>query len=225
MRLSRIIIAILAGATMVAVPAAAGAAEPFTPQPPLPTTAPPGGTPGPTQPPVPTDSPYPPQPGLLTLSVTTIELGEQVIIRGRAFGSNEQVDISISGTPLAAGVTKIRHADNQAAMIPVVYALPAAAPTKMLVRTNANGAFTVNHRPLETGEFTITATGRTSKITDSVVLVVMPAQQPGGSGSGGGGGLPRTGANVVQAAAVGAGLIAVGAILLVLMRRRRSSSH
>ena len=79
MRLSRIIMALTVGLAVAAVPTAAGAAQP--------------------QPPV-----YPPNSASLTVSPTTIRLGETFTLRGSGFAPNESVriDVAISGLPQAA---------------------------------------------------------------------------------------------------------------------------
>jgi len=82
MRLSRIITALVAGLAVAGAPTAAGAAQPFPPQP-----------------------SYPPQPPSLTANPATINLGQTTTLVGVNFGGNEVVDIVVSRTPLnAAGV-------------------------------------------------------------------------------------------------------------------------
>src|SRR5688500_3656750 len=87
MRLSRIIIALMAGFAMLAVPTAVGAAPAVQPQP----TAP-----GQTQP------PYPPGLGDLTVSQSTVVVGEAVELHGEYFTPGETIDISVSINPLAS---------------------------------------------------------------------------------------------------------------------------
>ncbi|MFB9237748.1 hypothetical protein ACFFWC_19670 [Plantactinospora siamensis] len=97
MRLSRIMIAITAGVALWGVPTAAGAAQPFTPQPsePTPTTPPATVTP---QPPA-----YPPTEPSLTSPDPTVLAGDPVTIVGNNFGANELVRLTFSVLPTAAG--------------------------------------------------------------------------------------------------------------------------
>ena len=89
MRLSRIIMALTVGLAVLAVPTAAGAAQP---QPPATTSTP--------QPP----PDYPPATPSLTANPTTITIGETVVLTGTGFGPNEIVDIDVTVAPLAAAV-------------------------------------------------------------------------------------------------------------------------
>lgn len=148
MRLSRIIMALTVGLAVVAVPTAAGAAQP---QPA------PSATTDPPQPP-----PYPPVVASLTVNRPTIFLGETVILTGTNFGPNETVDISVTVTPLAApagGQAPARRSDGSTvAMAPVAY--QASAPLNFTAFTNAQGRFTKSYKPSVTGLLTFTATGR-----------------------------------------------------------------
>ncbi|MGC4892621.1 hypothetical protein [Micromonospora sp. DT31] len=205
MRLSRIIMALTVGVAVVAVPTAAGAAQP--------------------QPPV-----YPPNDvATLTVSPPAIRLGETFTLRGRNFAPNEtvRIDVAISGLPAAApaGDTARRGDADTVAMVPVAYtpnrAQPQPAPTTFTVTADANGNFTVPYRPTRIGRYTFTATGLTSGRTASatgIVLPVRPTRPPHH------GGLPVTGDNIGTPLKLGGGLAAAGAVLLLgslAWRRRR----
>ncbi|MET8092470.1 hypothetical protein [Micromonospora sp. NPDC005220] len=204
MRLSRIIMALTVGLAVVAVPTAAGAAQP------QPT---PSATTDPTQPP-----PYPPGTGVASLTVNqpTIFLGETVVLTGTNFGPNETVDITVTVTPLAApagGAAPARRSDGSTvAMAPVAY--QASAPLNFTVFTDAQGRFTKSYKPSVTGLLTFTATGRESGRTASTELRVLPKKQP----------LPVTGDSLGTPMKLGGGLVGAGAIMLLLTlawRRRQ----
>jgi hypothetical protein len=200
MRLSRIIMALTVGLAVVAVPTAAGAAQPQ----PTPSV---DGTP---QPP-----PYPPVLASLTVNRPTIFLGETVILTGRNFGPNETVDIVVSVSPLAAPAagTARRSDGSTVAMAPVAF--QASAPLSFTARTNSDGVFTRRYKPSVTGLLTFTATGRESGRTASTQLRVLPNKKPN---------LPVTGSSLDTPMKVGGGLVAAGAVLLLgtLAWRRRN---
>ncbi|MEU7677946.1 hypothetical protein AB0C42_24400 [Micromonospora taraxaci] len=202
MRLSRIIMALTVGLAVVAVPTAAGAAQP---QPA------PSATTDPPQPP-----PYPPVVASLTVNRPTIFLGETVLLTGTNFGPNETVDISVTVTPLAApagGQAPARRSDGSTvAMAPVAY--QASAPLNFTAFTNAQGRFTKSYKPSVTGLLTFTATGRESGRTASTELRVLHKKQP----------LPVTGDSLGTPMKLGGGLVGAGAIMLLLTlawRRRQ----
>ncbi|MDG9678098.1 hypothetical protein [Micromonospora sp. DH14] len=202
MRLSRIIMALTVGLAVVAVPTAAGAAQP---QPA------PSATTDPPQPP-----PYPPAAASLTVNRPTIFLGETVLLTGTGFGPNETVDISVTVTPLAApagGQAPARRSDGTTvAMKPVAY--QASAPLNFTAYTNAQGRFTKSYKPSVTGLLTFTATGRESGRTASTELRVLHKKQP----------LPVTGDSLGTPMKLGGGLVGAGAVMLLLTlawRRRQ----
>ncbi|MEU5962377.1 hypothetical protein ABZ777_14315 [Micromonospora parva] len=202
MRLSRIIMALTVGLAVVAVPTAAGAAQP------QPT---PSATTDPPQPP-----PYPPAAASLTVNRPTIFLGETVLLTGTGFGPNETVDISVTVTPLAApagGQAPARRSDGSTvAMTPVAY--QASAPLNFTAYTNAQGRFTKSYKPSVTGLLTFTATGRESGRTASTELRVLHKKQP----------LPVTGDSLGTPMKLGGGLVGAGAVMLLLTlawRRRQ----
>ncbi|MEO3770981.1 hypothetical protein [Micromonospora sp. B9E7] len=202
MRLSRIIMALTVGLAVVAVPTAAGAAQP---QPA------PSATTDPPQPP-----PYPPTVASLTVNRPTIFLGETVILTGTNFGPNETVDIVVTVTPLAApagGQAPARRSDGSTvAMAPVAY--QASAPLNFTAFTDAQGRFTKSYKPSVTGLLTFTATGRESGRTASTELRVLHKKQP----------LPVTGDSMGTPMKLGGGLVGAGAVMLLLTlawRRRQ----
>ncbi|MER7591674.1 hypothetical protein ABTW72_29460 [Micromonospora sp. NPDC127501] len=202
MRLSRIIMALTVGLAVVAVPTAAGAAQP------QPT---PSATTDPPQPP-----PYPPTAASLTVNRPTIYLGETVVLTGTNFGPNETVDITVTVTPQAApagGVAPARRSDGSTvAMAPVAY--QASAPLHFTAYTDAQGRFTKTYKPSVTGLLTFTATGRESGRTASTELRVLHKKQP----------LPVTGDSLGTPMKLGGGLVGAGAVMLLLTlawRRRQ----
>ncbi|MEU7752752.1 hypothetical protein AB0B57_29435 [Micromonospora sp. NPDC049101] len=202
MRLSRIIMALTVGLAVVAVPTAAGAAQP------QPT---PSATTDPPQPP-----PYPPAAASLTVNRPTIFLGETVVLTGTGFGPNETVDIVVTVAPLAApagGQAPARRSDGSTvAMAAVAY--QASAPLNFTATTNAQGSFSKSYTPSVTGLLTFTATGRESGRTASTELRVLHKKQP----------LPVTGDSIGTPMKLGGGLVGAGAVMLLLTlawRRRQ----
>ncbi|WP_328852562.1 hypothetical protein OG994_06770 [Micromonospora globbae] len=204
MRLSRIIMALTVGLAVVAVPTAAGAAQP---QP----------TPGVTDTPQP--PPYTPQlPASLTVQPSSIDLGDTVNLIGERFGPRETVDIVVTVTPLAAPAANqapARRSDGTTvAMAPVAY--QASAPLRFTARTNGDGKFTRRYKPSVTGLLTFTATGRDSERTATAQLQVRGQAQPPA--------LPVTGDSLGTPMKIGGGLAGAGAVLLLLTfawRRRQ----
>ncbi|WP_349876871.1 hypothetical protein ABIH81_22485 [Micromonospora sp. HUAS YX12] len=208
MRLSRIIMALTVGLAVAAVPTAAGAAQP--------------------QPPV-----YPPGVASLTVSPTTIRLGETFTLRGSNFAPNETVrhDVAISGLPAAAPAegTARRSDGSTVAMAPVAYtpnrAQPQPAPTTFTVTADGNGEYTVTYRPTRPGRHTFTATGLTSARTASATGTVLPPRPTKPTRPPHHGGLPVTGDSIGTPLKLGGGLAAAGAVLLLASmawRRRRA---
>ncbi|QDY08601.1 hypothetical protein FJK98_16795 [Micromonospora sp. HM134] len=197
MRLSRILMALTVGLAIVAVPTAAGAAQP---QPPATTSTP--------QPP----PDYPPTTPSLTANPTTIFLGETVVLTGTGFGPNEIVDIDVTVAPLAAAVpgqAPARRSDGTTvAMVKVDYSQPQPAPRHFTAQTDANGNFTVSYRPSDIGRITFTATGRTSGRTASTTITVLPKKKPHPH-------LPVTGDNLSTPLKVGGGLVGAGVVLML----------
>ncbi|TDC60019.1 hypothetical protein E1258_16000 [Micromonospora sp. KC207] len=206
MRLSRIIMALTIGLAVVSAPSAAGAAQP--------------------QP-----TPYPPQPSVLTVSPSTIFVGETTTLVGAGFGPNEVVEITVTITPLAAGLpgqASARRSDGSTvAMAPVAFR--AAAPTHFTVVTDAAGGFTTTYTPDTPGQYLFTAVGQTTGRTASATLTVLPKPQPTPTPTfkprppHHGGKLPVTGDSLGTPLAVGGGLVGVGVVLMLagLAWRRR----
>ncbi len=204
MRLSRIIMALTVGLAVAAVPTAAGAAQP--------------------QPPV-----YPPPVANLTVTATTITLGETFTLSGSGFASGETVSIhvAISALPVAApaqGTTR-RSDGTTVAMAAVSYsqAQPQPAPLDFDVTADANGDFTTTYRPNRPGRYTFTATGEESGRVATATGTVLPPRPPRPPHDGGGH-LPVTGASMSTPMKLGGGLAGAGALLLLgsLAWRRRN---
>ncbi|WP_410809180.1 hypothetical protein [Micromonospora sp. 067-2] len=209
MRLSRIIMALTVGLAVVAVPTAAGAAQP-QPQP-TPTIT------GAPQPP-----PYSPQQASLTLSRTTIVLGEPVTLIGTNFGPNETVDIVVTVNPLASARLdgqSARRSDGSTVALAAV-AFQRAAAFNLTATTDASGRFELTYRPETEGRFVFNATGRESGRTGTATLTVLRnAPQPPP--------LPVTGSSLDTPMKVGGGLVGAGALMLLLTlgwRRRQRFS-
>ncbi|MFJ6194507.1 hypothetical protein [Micromonospora sp. NPDC092111] len=197
MRLSRIIMALTVGLAIVAVPTAAGAAQP---QPPADSTP---------QPP----PDYTPTPPALTIDLPTITIGETVVLTGTGFGLNETVDIDVTVAPLAAAVpgqAPARRSDGTTvAMTAVAFPQSQPAPRHFTAPTDGNGRFSKSYRPSDIGRLTFTATGRTSGRTASTNLTVLPKKKPHH------GGLPVTGDSLGTPLKVGGGLVGAGVVLML----------
>ncbi|SIR70469.1 hypothetical protein [Micromonospora avicenniae] len=210
MRLSRIIMALTVGLAVVAVPTAAGAAQP---QPPAP-----GVTTDPPQPP----PAYTPQPAL-TVNDPEIFLGQTVVLTGRGFSgarqgeSREWVDFTVTVTPIAAPAANqapARRGDGSTvAMAPVAF----APNTPADIFANSRGEFTRKFKPSVTGLLTITATGRVTGRSATTELRVLDQRQPPP--------LPVTGDSLGTPMKVGGGLVGAGAVLLLLTFAWRRRQH
>jgi hypothetical protein len=195
MRLSRIISALVGVLAIAALPATAAQAQ----------------------------LPYPPQPPALSLSQSTITVGDSVTIIGRGFGAIELADISMTFRPLAAGVGgagRSRDGGGRATTLtPVVYEMPGPVKQALAdqVTTDGEGTFSKTLRIDQTGVATIVATGRLSGHSATAVLTVMPA----------GSLLPRTGSDLARQVMIGSLLVAAGGllVLLTIFWRRRGASH
>ncbi|MET7836981.1 hypothetical protein ABZS44_29610 [Micromonospora sediminicola] len=212
MRLSRIIMALTVGLAVAAVPTAAGAAQP--------------------------QPPYVPPGAALTVSPTTIRLGETFTLRGTGFQAGEtvRIDVAISNLPAAAPAegTARRSDGSTVAMAAVAYtpnrAQPQPAPTTFTVTADGDGAFTVQYRPTRTGRYTFTATGLTSGRIASATGTVLPVHgRPTTRPPHHGGHLPVTGDSIGTPLKLGGGLAAAGAVLLLASlawrRRRRGGAE
>ncbi|MCW3842576.1 hypothetical protein ONA70_20975 [Micromonospora yasonensis] len=203
MRLSRIIMALTVGLAVAAVPTAAGAAQP--------------------QPPV-----YPPPVANLTVSPTTITLGEIFTLHGSGFDPDEEVQIhvDISGPPEAAPAqgTARRSDGTTVAMAAVSYSQDYGkpAPVDFEVTADGKGKFTVTYKPHRPGRYTFTATGEESDRTATATGIVLPPKKPHKPPKHDGH-LPVTGASMGTPMKLGGGLVGTGALLLLgsLVWRRR----
>ncbi|MGV9808527.1 hypothetical protein [Micromonospora chersina] len=189
MRLSRIFMALTVGLAVAAVPTAAGAAQP--------------------QPPV-----YAPTPASLTVTPTTIRLGETFTLEGEGFEAGTvTINVAITGNPNAAPAGSVRRSDGSAvAMTAVAYQQPQSAPTTFTVTADADGSFTTTYRPTRTGRHVFTASQGTEE--DSATGIVLP-QRPNRPPHGGGH-LPVTGDSIGTPLKLGGGLAGAGAVLVLL---------
>ncbi|MGN9813486.1 hypothetical protein ACTMSW_29580 [Micromonospora sp. BQ11] len=197
MRLSRIIMALTVGLAVIAVPTAAGAAQP-QPQPPV------TGTP---QPPV-----YPPGPATLTVNPPSVVVGTTVQLVGTGFLPGETVVITYTSTAFAAGVggaDRARRSDGSTvAMAPVSFQqAPGGRSGTLTATAGPDGTFSVPFTPQYPGKYRFTAVGQTSGKVASATLIVLAKKQPG---------LPVTGDSVGTPMKLGGGLIGAGAVMLLL---------
>ncbi|MGW4153044.1 hypothetical protein ACWEDF_07805 [Micromonospora chersina] len=190
MRLSRIFMALTVGLAVAAVPTAAGAAQP--------------------QPPV-----YTPGEASLTVTPTTIRLGETFTLRGEGWAPGTvTINVTITGNPNAAPAGSVRRNDGSAvAMTAVAYQQPQSAPTTFTVTADGDGNFTTTYRPSRTGRHVFTAVQGTQE--DSATGIVLPAR-PDRPGRPGGGHLPVTGDSIGTPLKLGGGLAGAGAVLVLL---------
>ncbi|MEU7998211.1 hypothetical protein AB0B83_23155 [Micromonospora sp. NPDC049060] len=199
MRLSRIIMALTVGLAVLAVPTAAGAAQPQptpgtgTPQPPV---YPPGGTPTPT----------------LTVTPPTVVVGQTATLIGRGWGPGETVIITVSTSPLAAavpGADQARRSDGEiVAMAPVSFQqAPQPNPRTLEVTADDDGYFRTTYTPRHHGTYTFRAEGQTYHRVATATLTVLKKHTPP---------LPVTGDSLSTPMKFGGGLVGAGAVLLLL---------
>lgn len=153
---------------------------------------------------------YPPQPSVLTLSDSTVVVGGNLTLTGQGYGPNEIVDITFSQQSAAAGRVAVRQDTGATvAMVPVAF------PSGLTATTDANGRHQSTFQADRVGVWRITATGRISGVSASVLLTVVSRQ------------LPVTGSQLGQQLGIGAGLLLLGVVvvLLTVVRRRRTGAR
>ncbi|MGC5331773.1 hypothetical protein [Micromonospora sp. DT62] len=197
MRLSRIIMALTVGLAVLAVPTAAGAAQPQPtpgtgkPQPPV---YPPGGTP------------------TLTVKPPTVVVGQTATLIGKGWGPGETVIITVSTSPLAAavpGADQARRSDGEiVAMAPVSFQqAPQPNPRTLEVTADDDGYFRTTYTPRHHGTYTFRAEGQTYHRVATATLTVLKKHTPP---------LPVTGDSLSTPMKFGGGLVGAGAVLLLL---------
>jgi hypothetical protein len=216
MRLTRIITAIAVGLAVIGAPAAAGAAQPFTPQPPVPPTVVPTETVTP-QPP-----PYPPTAPSLTADRLTVPVGVPVLLIGNGWPPNRPVrhDFTLNPAVLRLPAQAPAARGGTGAMVPISNRLPARAQPipSFTVTADSNGHYTRSVTFSEPGTVLITATSLTTRQSASLTLTVTSGQQPP---------LPVTGSKIGPQIGVGVAAVLAGALLLWFgfLRRRRSGER
>jgi hypothetical protein len=247
MRLSRIITAVAVGVAVIGVPSAAGAAQPFTPQPPLPTES--QQSPLPSPPTEPQQPSYPPQGPALTATDLTVVVGGPTTLIGTGFRPGELVRLTFTlvSTPTPVPTTTDGGNGDGNTAQPTD---PAVLPP-ITVRADSGGAFRRTVRFPVTGDIRVVARGLRSGRTASAVVTVTGTQPSGLPGQDGGqpplpvtggssvagtqpsglpgqdGGqppLPVTGGSIVPQLGIGAAAVLSGSSMLVagvLWRRRR----
>jgi hypothetical protein len=195
MRLSRIITALVAGLAVAGAPTAAGAAQP-----------------------------YPPQPPALTATDPTVSPGEPTTLIGTGFGPNELVRLDFAFTPLAArapgSAPGRQDTGGVGAMVPVAYQAPADYTIPSItVRADGDGRFTRVVEFSRQGRITVTATGLTTGRVATYTISVVRAQ-PGLPVTGGDLGTPLT----VGTGLLVAGVLMVLLTVLWRRRNRRNDN-
>ncbi|MEU6075027.1 hypothetical protein [Micromonospora sp. NPDC047074] len=196
MRLSRIIMALAVGLAVAAMPTAAGAAQP-QPQP----------SPSETQPP-----PYPPGPATLAVNPSTVVVGQTTALIGSGWMPGETVEITVSTSPLAAGVPgadRARRSNGDTiAMVPVSFhQAPQPNPRYLEVTADSEGKFRTTYTPRHHGTYTYRAEGETSRRVATATCVVLKKHETP---------LPVTGSSLSTPMKFGGGLVGAGAVLLLV---------
>jgi hypothetical protein len=156
---------------------------------------------------------YPPGVPPVTLSDSTVVVGGEVTIFGQGFGPNEPVDHTFSLQAAAAGAperaTVRQDTGATIAMVPVAF------PSSLTATTDGDGRYQITFTADRAGVWRITATGRISGVSASVLLTVVSRQ------------LPVTGSQLGQQLGIGAGLLLLGVVvvLLTVVRRRRTGAR
>jgi hypothetical protein len=148
---------------------------------------------------------YPPASCSISLSATTVVVGDQVTVTGRGFGSGE----SVTGTVLPSMALGTKPADATGT---VSFTFSTAALDLGVHRVELRGTSGI----FCSADFTVVAAGQGSGL---------PAGTQTGSAAGTGstGALAFTGSNaVIPMSIIGAVLIAAGGTAVVVTRRRRS---
>lgn len=157
--------------------------------------------------------PYPPQPPALTVSDSTVEVGAAFTVFGSGFGGNEQVRLDFETSPLALPAPGAQPAGagtgGVGAMDPLVRQAAQTVytnPTRITVRANATGEFSVRVRFTRPSTVVITGTGLTTGRVASTTVTIVTAQP----------GLPVTGSETGSQITLGATLLIAGALLVLI---------
>lgn len=154
---------------------------------------------------------YPPGPPAVTVSASTVVVGNTVILNGTNFGANDNVSIDVTYTGGSVGMPAAHNGQLVTASLMVPKAVVGH------VTADANGAFQTRVQLDRVGTAVITATGSPSGVSASVTVRVLAS----------GATLPRTGTDGgVLAREIGTGigavLLGVAAIWLTVIWRRRN---
>jgi hypothetical protein len=162
---------------------------------------------------------------VLKVHPSTIVVGEKATLSGAEFGAHETVEITVTSTPMAAGLPGRAHGSDggTVAMAPVANRRDTLPP--LTVETDRHGRFTTTYEPKEPGRYLFTAADQREHRPASATLTVLaapvtptptPTPKPPN-------GLPVTGDDLGTPLAVGGGLLGVGVVLTLagLAWRRR----
>ncbi|MFC8302311.1 peptidase [Specibacter sp. NPDC057265] len=172
---------------------------------------------------------YPATQPSVTVSDGTVTPGEAVIFSGTGFLPGEIIDVTVEQTSVVAGGAIGSLGGGVSMSKPMI--IKAVAPLSFTTEAAADGSFSVPVTLNATGTYTLTATGRESKVTVTQVVKVVNADGSAVvgtdvAGSGTDGGLANTGLDlgVLVWSAVGAGALAAGVGTVVVSRRRNSQN-
>ena len=158
---------------------------------------------------------YPPAEPVLTVSASTVTVGETVIVNGTGYEANEEIELSLSTQPLAAPQLQRDGAEQADPIAIQLVAMQDDQNGSAVGNADADGAFIGEVTPQRVGLATITATGLDSGLSASVVITVLPA----------GDALPETGTGLWSMLRIGAAVLGAGALLVLisLVWRRRNA--
>jgi len=147
---------------------------------------------------------YPPTGPTVTVSDSTVVVGDTVEVEGTGFAPGETISITVEYGPIAMGVPR-----GARSFVP-----PTRKDDASSVRADKDGDFRTKVTLTQVGRAVITATGETSKRSGSASVLVLSSRSE----------LPTTGTDggsYLRVAVAGAAALVAGLALVAVARRRR----
>ena len=159
---------------------------------------------------------------------TAITEGDEVAISAKTFQSGSDVTFTISSPASSLGTSR-----GGVALVPVAESGDCTSGSTCVRVADSDGVATALIAFTLAGQHTITAVGTDRNgqeltVTSNVTVAAADDEDGGTDGAGNespdSGGLANTGAELIQYALIGLGLVALGAVVVFAMRRRSPGS-
>ncbi|MDT0193812.1 LPXTG cell wall anchor domain-containing protein [Arthrobacter sp. AB6] len=165
---------------------------------------------------------YPAPDNCVVVSDATVATGETFVLSGNCFAANETITITLT---LTAAPQAISGGAGGASMaVPSKISVP-MAPQTFTTTADSNGDFTFPMQISDPGTYTLTATGNTSRVSDSATVTVVAAASAPLANTGGAP-LANTGADasLLLWGAAGVGALGLGAAGVIIVRRNKNQA-